>query len=200
MPALKHIGKIRKTGTKVVVVFRQVPGEPHNALILGVNSLSDMYHNSLMQLLENEQGQQASHFGEAMATRFFPDGRSMLQAMHVDGRLQKFPTKDIDMTPTSSDTIPLDKLNELIAEQRGMTVEEMAGVEAEEEPVKETAKAESAPAKTDPMSPLTDSDLARQYRSQADSLFKEAQRLRKQADELDPPSKKTVKKKETVSA
>lgn len=200
MPALKHVGKIRKTGTKIVVVFRQVPGEPHNALVLGVNSLSDMYHNSLMQLLENEQGQQASHFGEAMATRFFPDGRSMLQAMHVDGRLQKISTKDIDMTPTSSDTISLDKLNELIAEQRGMTVEEMAGAEAEEKTAEETTKSESTSAKTDPMAPLTDSDLAKQYRSQADTLFKEAQRLRKQADELDPPSKKTVKKKETVSA
>ena len=198
MQALKHIGKVRKTGTKVVVVFRQVPNEPYNALILGVNSLSDMYHNSLMQLLENEQGQQASNFGEAMATRFFPDGRQMLQAMHLDGRLQKFPTKDIDMTPTSSNAISLDKLNELIAEQQGVTVEQMAGLDGEKE-VAETASKEPA-AKTDPMSPLSDGDLARQYRSQADALFKEAQRLRKQADELDPPVKKPVKKKEAVGA
>ncbi|NBP56099.1 hypothetical protein EBU71_06110, partial [bacterium] len=182
MQALKHIGKVRKTGTKVVVVFRQVPNEPYNALVLGVNSLSDMYHNSLMQLLENEQGQQASNFGEAMATRFFPDGRQMLQAMHLDGRLQKFPTADIDMTPTSSNSISLEKLNELIAEQKGITVEQMAGLESEE-PVKEPAS-ETPTAKKDPMSPLSDSDLARQYRSQADALFKEAQRLRKQADDL----------------
>ncbi len=197
MPALKHVGKIRRTGTKIVVVFRQVPGEPHNALVLGVNSLSDMYHNSLMQLLENEQGQQASNFGEAMSTRFFPDGRQMLQAMHIDGRLQKVPTADVDMTPTSSDVISLSKLNELIAEQRGMTVEEMGGLVEEEKKPAESEKAES---KTDPLSPLSDSDLARQYRSQADALFKEAQRLRKQADEIDPPAKKTVKKKEEVGA
>lgn len=197
MAALKHVGKIRRTGTKVVVVFRQIPGEPFNALVLGVNSLSDMYHNSLMQLLEDGQGQQASEFGEAMATRFFPDGRPMLAAMHMDGRLQKVATADIDMTPTPTDVLALDKLNELIAEQRGMTVEEMAGVEKKAEDTK--AKA-TEPKKAESLEPLSDSDLARQYRSQADAMFKEAQRLRKQADELDPPVKKAVKKKETAGA
>ena len=38
---------------------------------------------------------------------------------------------------------------------------------------------------------LTDADLAAQYRSQADALFKEAQSLRKQAEELVPTKKKT---------
>ena len=40
---------------------------------------------------------------------------------------------------------------------------------------------------------LTDADIARSYRSQADAMYKEAARLRKQADELDPPKKKTTK-------
>lgn len=202
MAALKHVGKIRRNGAKVVVVFRQVPGEPYNALVLGVSSLSDMYHNSLMQLLEDGQGQQASEFGEAMATRFFPDGRPMLAAMHADGRLQKIATAEIDMTPTSFDIIALDKLNELIAEQKGMTVEEMGGLEKKAEEPKSSKKEQPAqePAKTNSLEPLSDADLAKQYRSQADAMFKEAQRLRKEADDLDPPVKKAVKKKETAGA
>lgn len=207
MAALKHVGKIRKTGAKVVVVFRTLPDDPYHALILGVNSLSDMYHNSMMQLLEDGQGQQANEFGEAMATRFFPDGRQMLTAMHGEGRLQKIATSDIDMTPTTTDVIPLDKLNELIAEQKGIKLADLATDKPKTPQPKETSKAEKVAAKQSEAAPvavsdgpLTDEDLARQLRSQADSMFKEAQNLRKQADELAPPVKKTVKKKEAASA
>ena len=207
MAALKHVGKIRKTGAKVVVVFRTLPDDPYHALILGVNSLSDMYHNSMMQLLEDGQGQQANEFGEAMATRFFPDGRQMLTAMHGEGRLQKIATSDIDMTPTTTDVIPLDKLNELIAEQKGIKLADLATDKPKTPQPKETSKAEKVAAKQAEAAPaavsngpLTDDDLARQLRSQADAMFKEAQNLRKQADELAPPVKKTVKKKEAASA
>ena len=208
MAALKHIGKIRKTGAKVVVVFRTLPGDPYHALVLGVTSLSDMYHNSMMQLLEDGQGQQANEFGEAMATRFFPDGRQMLTAMHGEGRLQKVATADIDMTPTTSDIISLDKLNELIAEQKGVKLADLATDKPKTPEPKETSKAEKVAAKEKAVAapvvasdgPLTDEDLARQLRSQADAMFKEAQNLRKQADELAPPVKKTVKKKEVASA
>lgn len=206
MAALKHVGKIRKTGAKVVVVFRTLPDDPHHALVLGVNSLSDMYHNSMMQLLEDGQGQQANEFGEAMATRFFPDGRQMLTAMHGEGRLQKIATVDIDMTPTTTDVIPLDKLNELIAEQKGIKLADLATDKPKAPAPKETSKAEKVAAKqaTTPVAtsngPLTDEDLARQLRSQADAMFKEAQNLRKQADNLAPVVKKAVKKKEAASA
>lgn len=205
MAALKHVGKIRKTGAKVVVVFRTLPEEPFNALVLGVNSLNDMYHNSMMQLLEDGQGQQANEFGEAMATRFFPDGRQMLTAMHSDGRLQKVATVDIDMTPTTTDVISLDKLNELIAEQKGIALEDLATDKPKIPVAKETSKAEKIAAKVQSENstsdrPLTNDDLARQLRSQADAMFKEAQTLRKQADDLAPIVKKTVKKKEAVGA
>jgi len=45
---------------------------------------------------------------------------------------------------------------------------------------------------------LDDAKLAKNLRSQADAMFKEAQSLRRQADELDPPAKKTAKKTEEV--
>jgi hypothetical protein len=37
---------------------------------------------------------------------------------------------------------------------------------------------------------LTDTDIAKSYRSQADAMYKEAARLRKEADALDPTKKK----------
>ena len=47
---------------------------------------------------------------------------------------------------------------------------------------------------------LTDKDIAKSYRSQADAMYKEAARLRKEAEELDPTVKKTTKAKDTVDA
>ena len=41
---------------------------------------------------------------------------------------------------------------------------------------------------------LTDFDIAKGYRSQADAMYKEAARLRKEADALDPPKKKAAVK------
>lgn len=197
MAALKHVGRIRKNGSKVVVVFRTLPDDPSHALVLGISSLSDMYHNSLMQLLEDQQGQQAYEFGEAMASRYFPDGRQMLSAMHLEGRLTKVATSEVEMTPTPSDVIALDKLNEIIAEQQGVDLKSLS--------TKEQTQPNTESKKTDEVkkddAPLSDLDLARSLRSQADSLYKEAARLRKQADELDPPKKKSsVKKEETVGA
>ena len=46
---------------------------------------------------------------------------------------------------------------------------------------------------------LSDEDLAAQYRSQADSLYKEAKALRAQAEDLVPTTKKS-KAKATASA
>ncbi len=46
--------------------------------------------------------------------------------------------------------------------------------------------------------PLDDEALAAQYRSQADTLFKEAKRLREQAEDL-VPTKKKAKSTESVT-
>ena len=58
-----------------------------------------------------------------------------------------------------------------------------------------TANEVVAPSDTDV---LSDEDLAKQYRDQADSLYKEVQELRKKADELAP--KKTARKTSKTDA
>ena len=94
----------------------------------------------------------------------------------------------------------------MIAEQKGITVDELAKPREESrdlakvnEVAQAPAVAETAPTRN-PNDPLSDQDLAKSYRSQADAMYKEAARLRKQADELDPPKKKTAKVSEDASA
>ena len=206
MQTLKHVGKVKNTGAKVAVIFRTLPGESNTALVLPISQLPDSYHDALMQLIETEQAQQAFELGEMMFVRMFPDGRPMLQAMQADKRLQKVSTDLIIMTPTASNEVPLDQLNILIAEQKNCAVDELYTF-VKGAPAKNSEKAKAivdaptpvaAQAKTNEV--LTDQDIAKSYRSQADAMYKEAARLRKQADDLDPPKKKSTKTTETADA
>jgi len=213
----KHVGKMKNTGSKVLVVFRTLPGESNTALVLPVAQLPDSYHDAIMEVVETQQAQDAFEFGEIMFMRSFPDGRPMLQAMQADGRLHKVATDTVLMTPTPVDSISLDQLNVLIAEQKNCAIDDLYTF-VSGAPKKSTSTTQDI-AKVDDISPvvdpdvpaplraqaasneaLSDKDIAKSYRSQADAMYKEAARLRKEADSLDPPVKKTTKVKETVDA
>ena len=208
MKSLKHVGKIKNTGAKVLVVFRTLPGESNTALVLPTATLPDVYHNPLMELVETDMAQESYEFGELMFVKYFPDGRPMLQAMQVDGRLQKVPTDSVIMTPTTQYEIQLSDLNVLIAEQKNCTIDELCtfvkGYKKDDEAPTTVAEVKdlekSAPLKANDNTALSDKDIAKSYRSQADAMYKEAARLRKEADELDPPQKKTAKVKESADA
>lgn len=214
--ALKHIGRINNTGVKVLVVFRTLPGESNMALVLPVAQLQDQYHDALIALVETDQAQDAFEFGEIMHIRPFPDGRPMLRAMQADNRLLKVATDTVTMTPTTNDTVLLANLNIMIAEQKNCTVDDLctfvAGAPRSDQAAKPSAVEEATiPAvDTDIPAPiraqaranevLTDKDIAKSYRSQADAMYKEAARLRKEAEDLDPTAKKAVKAKESIDA
>jgi hypothetical protein len=211
---LKHIGRMKNTGVKILTIFRTLPGESNMALVLPVANLSDSYHDSIMTVVETDQAQEAFELGEILFTRTFPDGRPMLQALQADNRLQKVPTDLVIMSPTANDSVQLDQLNVLIAEQRNCTVDDLytfvSGAPKAKKndvvvediaEVKDIASQPSnEPLKATGDTVLTDKDIAKSYRSQADAMYKEAARLRKEADELDPPQKKTVKAKESADA
>lgn len=212
MKTMKHIGKIKNTGTRVLVVFRTLPGESNQSLVLPVHTLPDQYHDSVMKCVEEDQSQEAFEFGEMMFIRSFPDGRPMLQAMQQDGRLQKVATDTVIMTPTPSSEVVLSELNKFIAEQKNCTVDELyTFVKGAPTATKDTASVQDTAPATETLPSdepvtvsqdgvLSDQDLAKSYRSQADAMYKEAARLRREAEELDPTPKKTTKKKTEADA
>jgi hypothetical protein len=210
---LKHIGRMKNTGVKLLTIFRTLPGESNMALVLPVSSLSDSYHDSIMTVVETDQAQESFELGEILFIRTFPDGRPMLQALQADGRLQKVATDLVVMSPTANDSVQLDQLNVLIAEQRNCSVDDLytfvsGAPKKTDATVEDIAKVKDLAPSVDPDIPapvraqaatteaLSDRDIAKSYRSQADAMYKEAARLRKEADELDPPQKKTTKKVE----
>ena len=193
--AIKHVGRMAKNKRKVVVAYRVVPGEPENAIVVTTENLEAADHDVLMKTVESDAGQSANEFADVMARTRLSDGRNMLAAFHSTGKMAKVPTKDVEMTPNTQTVISLSDLNEMIAEQKGVTVADLA-VSDGSKPNAEAAPVAEAPVADTGV--LTDEDLAAQYRSQADALFKEAKALREQAEALVPTKKKTAKTKESA--
>lgn len=211
MTNLKHVGRLKNTGAKVAVVFRTLPGESDQCLVLPTAQLPDAQHDSFIEVLETQVAQDAFELGEVLFRNYFPDGRNMLNAMRVDNRLHKVATSLVEMTPNNNASVPLDQLNVMIAEQKNCAVDDLCnfvqgGAQANktESSVQDVADVtetpqpitESAPSAPAADGVLSDKDLAKSYRSQADAMYKEAARLRREAEELDPTPKKTAKKKE----
>lgn len=209
MPNYKHVGRVKTNQRKVIVAYRVVPGDPDSALVVQTENLSADEHDSLLKLVESSAGQNAYEFAEAMARAILPDGRNMLAGFHKTGKLNKVPSDLIEMVPNRATIINLRELNETIAQQRGVTVADLAIKGPSGETVPVPTEAETSPvdavdmyasqSKTESTDGiLSDEDLAAQYRSQADTLFKEAKALREQAETLAPTKKKTKKTSETA--
>ena len=135
----------------------------------------------------------------------------MLPALHAQGKLLKVPTDQVEMTPNFSTSVLLSELNQMIAEQLGIAVDELAV----KNPVKESNIEVTEVARIKDLNPsakttsgsvnedtqpvvenLTPEEQAKRYRSDADRLSKQAAEMRRQAEELFP----TIKKKEKTEA
>jgi hypothetical protein len=193
--AIKHVG-FTEDNKKVVVAYRTLPGDPYSALVVPTASLSQTYHDELFSVVDSVQGQDAYELATILAIRKFSDGGSMLGSLHASGKLKKVSTNAVTMTPgpQKESWLKLDELNKIIAEQRGVGIDELA-IDETGKPGK-TASVSTAQS-TDGV--LSDEDLAAQYRSQADTLYKEVQELRKKADDL-APKKSTAKKTANADA
>ena len=203
---------MKNNSARVAVAYRTIPGDPNSALVIGTNGLADAYHDSLMSLIESDSGQQANELADILASRRFPDGSVMLQYLHSNGHLKKVPTNLVLMTPNSQTQIVLSDVNKMIAEQKGVSIEELAVNDGSEKPAKKADSKEEIIV-TDIVVPETInvtvpeiseevSDpviIAKQYRSKADKLAKDAANFRRMADAIDPPKVKSGKKSVEVA-
>lgn len=194
--ALKHIGRMKNNQRKVIVAYRTIPGDAQSAIVVTTENLAADEHDSLMKLVESNSGQTAYELAEAMARSVLPDGRNMLAAFHATGKMIKVPTNMVEMTPDTKTTIMLNELNLVIAQQKGVSIDDLA-LKGNTKKVEEIATVNEVPTSAEAaiqpaQAPdvLTDEALAAQLRSQADAMFKEAKRLREQAEGLVPTKKK----------
>lgn len=207
MAEIKHVGRIIPTKKKCIIAYRTLPGESSSCLIVPTENLPDSYHDAIINLVESNAGQTAYEFAEAMTRMTFPDGSTMLAALHTQGRLVKVPTNQVEMTPTTQTSILLSELNQIIAEQRGVTVgdlalrssnpqqtkvQEVATVQEVPEPsdvTRTTSASVNEPEIANPVSFDSPESEAKHYRSQADRFAKQAAEMRRKAEELVPTKK-----------
>lgn len=205
MQSLKHVGRIKENGKKVLVAFRTLPGDAYSALVVPTENLPDEMHNAIINLVESPAAQNAYEFAEALDRTQFPDGSRMLPNLHATGRLIKVSTSQVEMTPTIGASIMLSELNQLIAEQRGIAVDDLHIQPGSSSEVKEVATAKELPAEQPDVSKTTSASVnetapevtafdsveseAKHYRSQADKLAKQAAEFRRKAEELVPTKK-----------
>ena len=161
---IKHVGQTIDTNKKCVVVFRALPDDENNCLIVETESLPADYHDYLIKAVESSTAQTEMEFYTFASRSTFMDGTNMLQSLHKNGWMRKRRVDEIEMIPAQGVTINLKDLNSQITQ---------------------VAVEESAP-KTKPAGVLADSDIANQMRSQAAFFRKEAERLLAEANDLDP--------------
>jgi hypothetical protein len=113
---IKHIGKLGDR--KVAIVFREVPGEEHMALIVYPDIMPSHIHDAVMRVLESPIGQTAENLGDAMFRSLLSDGRAMLQTLHAEGMIKKVQAKQVVVTPSPSSHVNLEELNKIINEMK----------------------------------------------------------------------------------
>ena len=206
MQSLKHVGRIKATNKKVLVAYRTLPGDAYSCLVVATESLDDQFHNAIINLVESPAAQEAYEFAEALDRTQFPDGSRMLPSLHSRGRLIKAPTSQVEMTPTIGVSILLSELNQIIAEQRGVAIDGLciSPSSNDKAEIKELARVQESTnaAKTTSASineaeqaavvNMTPEEQAKDYRSKADKLAKEAAAFRRMAEELVPTKKKST--------
>lgn len=209
MAFTKFVGK--HSDRRVCVLFRQVPGEDHMALIIYPDTIHAHWQDAIQKVLESDIAQQGEEFADALHRNYFPDGRPMLETLHQERMIKKVRTADIIMTPNTASSIRLDELNKMLNEmkQGSEAIKKMAENDASrglvDPAVKRKAEAEfkaSQQATQQVVPPalkagqdgaLSDRDIAANMLAQAKAMetnahnmIAEAARMKKEAERMDP--------------
>lgn len=209
MAFMRHVGK--HGDRKVAVVFREVPGEPHMALVVYTEILNRNIHDPLIQCIESDIGQNSNDLATALNRTYTTDGQIILQKLHAEGMLKKVQTELIVMTPTPNTRIKLNELNTILDEmEKGeAAVKKLAEMDSQLGMQDPTAVARRMRGDKDAYTPETipqtpaglqasgdalgDTALATNLRQQAQrmsaeakGLLAEAERLLNQAETLAP--------------
>ena len=206
---IKHVGKNGER--KVLVLYRQVPGEDHMCLVIYPEVLNASWQDTIQKVVESDVGQQAEELADALHRSLLPDGRPILQTLHNERMIKKIRTGEVIMTPRQGANIRLDELNKMLNEMKlgNDAIKKMAENDAArgmvDPSVKRAAEAEykagqqqlnsnqQAPFQAPAQGALSDRDIAanklfqaNRMEAEAKQLIAEANRMKKEAASMDP--------------
>lgn len=192
MSFLRHVGKIGDR--KVAVLFREVPNEPHMALVTYTETLNQHIHDPMMAAIESQVGQGSENLADMLNRTYTKDGKIVLQVLHSQGLIKKVQTETIMMTPNSTTSIRLSELNKILTEmkQGEEAVKRLAEIDSSrglQDPADVARRMREAKEVRQPVTAssndvLGDSALANNLRQQAMKMSAEAKGLMAEADRL----------------
>jgi hypothetical protein len=209
---LKHVGK--HNDKRCVIIFRKIPDLEHMALVVYSDLLPRLVHDEVMRAVESPQGQAAVEISDVLFRTVMADGTNCLESLHRNGLMKKVPTNQVLVTPTTTSSVRLDELNDILDEMakgqeamerlqnldanRGLTGKKNntppRRAEIQELGEKRTREAQGNTSAAEMLAGmLSDSDLAAQRVEQAakmeataQQLLAEAARLKAEAESLTP--------------
>lgn len=210
---MKHVGA---HGNKpCVVLFREVPNEPENCLIVETATLNPQMHDDLMMFVQSAEGQESNEISNVLARKTFTDGSNVLNTLHFNKYIKKVPVNLVSLKPTPGQSVPLADVNAEIrkldanAESRNtnrplpeeqtetrVTTEQVEGTPASE--AAQTAPAASEPSVAESL--LVQGQLMME---DAKAMMAEAESKLEEAYKLDPalaPKKGPGRPKKTASS
>lgn len=115
----KHVGKLKSTDRRIVVVFNQLPERTDSSLVVEIEALPDSMHDALMAVVESPEAQSTNDLYKVLQRRLMPNSKTdMLTTLHNMGRLTRANIDNIIMVPHPSKPVPL---RYIIDELNGMT-------------------------------------------------------------------------------
>lgn len=183
----KHVGRLKNTDRRCVVVYMQIPGNEENALIVDTDALPDRFHDALMDVIDSKEGQEIPHLHTLLARRVLPDiGLDMMNALHTYGLLRAVPIDNVVMYPAPNAPCPLRTIVDYMNGEDAPKVEETKL----DNRILENQKADSAQAQL---------DIANNILQQAQDLEDAAAAKREQAYRLVPSLRPTADEQVTAS-
>lgn len=113
---MRHIGKNKHTEARYIVVSMALPEDENHCLVIDYDSLPIRYLDSVFNVVNSKDAQQATKLLDVLARKKFDDGSNMLSVLHNANRLVRVATKDVLMVPNNSTQIPLDVVNKTLKE------------------------------------------------------------------------------------
>jgi hypothetical protein len=106
---LKHVGKY---GDKpCVVVFRELPDDSENALIVVSDTLEGQLHDDVMSVIDSPEGQESNSVSDVLFRRRATDGNNLLEVLHNTQKLIKVPVSMVKLTPMPNQEVELADVN-----------------------------------------------------------------------------------------
>jgi hypothetical protein len=198
MAMMKHVGKV---GEKpCVVLFKEVPNEPDNCLVVETSALNPQQHDALMAVIQSPEAQESNEVSEVLNRRQFPDGSNMLTALHYSRKINKVPVSLVRLTPVPNQSVALADVNaelrkiknqsnpplktQVLPEQveKKLVTEDLQNTVVEPNIQQVVTESQDKPQSLEPADKLDTISVARNLLQQADLLEEDARILVKDAE------------------